>query len=91
RDTQFLWSVVVMMLNFLTPIFYPESIIPARFMTVYHMNPLYQIIYFMRCILIKGVSPTPISYLYCLISCGVPLALGIIIFKRHQDQFVLHL
>ena len=91
RDTQFLWSVLLMMLNFLTPIFYPESIIPAQFQTIYHMNPLYQIIYFMRTIIIDGVSPTPITYLYCTLSCGVTLLLGLWIFRRNQDRFVLYL
>ena len=91
RDTQFLWSVLLTMLNFLTPVFYPESIIPVQFQTLYHMNPMYQILFFMRSIIIGGVSPTPITYLYCLLSCGVPLALGLWIFRRNQDKFVLHL
>ena len=91
RDTQFLWSVLLMMLNFLTPIFYPESIIPAEFLTIYHMNPLYQIIYFMRTIIIDGVSPTPITYLYCILSCGITLLLGLWIFRKNQDRFVLYL
>ncbi|MGN1019080.1 MAG: ABC transporter permease [Aristaeellaceae bacterium] len=91
RDTQFLWSVLVTMWNFLTPIFYPESIIPARFQTLYHLNPLYQIVYFMRSITIGGVSPTPITYLYCTLASVIPLALGLWIFRKNQDKFVLHL
>ena len=91
RDTQFLWGVLQMMLNFLTPIFYPESIIPAEFLTIYRCNPLYQIIYFMRTIILDGVSPTPVTYLYCILSCGVTLLLGLWIFRRNQDRFVLYL
>ena len=91
RDTQFLWSVLLMMLNFLTPIYYPESIIPAQFTAIYRLNPLYQIIYFMRTIIIDGVSPTPITYLYCILSCGVTLLLGLWIFRKNQDRFVLYL
>lgn len=30
RDTQFLWSVISMLWMYMTPIFYPESIIPQR-------------------------------------------------------------
>ena len=91
RDTQFLWSVALTMLNFLTPVFYPESIIPAQLQTLYHMNPLYQILFFMRSIIIGGVSPTPITYLYCLLVSAVPLALGLWIFRKNQDKFVLYL
>lgn len=91
RDTQFLWGVLLTMLNFLTPVFYPESIIPAQFLTVYHMNPLYQIVYFMRKIILDGVSPTPVTYLYCILSSGLVLLFGIWVFRKNQDRFVLYL
>ena len=91
RDTQFLWGIAVTILNFLTPIFYPESIIPAAFRTVYHMNPLYQIIYFMRCITVGGVSPAPLTYLYCFLASVIPLGIGVIVFRKNQDRFVLYL
>lgn len=91
RDTQFLWGVLLTMLNFLTPVFYPESIIPAQFATLYHMNPLYQIIYFMRKIILDGVSPTPVTYLYCILASGLTLLFGIWIFRKNQDRFVLYL
>lgn len=91
RDTQFLWGILVTMWNFLTPIFYPESIIPAKFLTLYHLNPLYQIVYFMRSIILGGVSPTPVTYFYCAASCLVMLAVGLLVFRKTQDKFALYL
>ena len=91
QDTQFLWGVVSMMWMYLTPLFYPESIIPAQFLTVYHMNPMYQYITFARICIIDGVSPEPMAYLWCILSSVVVLGLGIMTFKRHQDKFVLYL
>lgn len=91
RDTQFLWGVVSMLWMYATPIFYPESIIPERFMLVYKMNPLYHIIRFIRTILINGVSPEPKAYVLALIASVVPLIIGITVFKRTQDRFVLNI
>lgn len=91
RDIQFLWGILITIWNFLTPIFYPESIIPRAFIGLYRLNPLYQIIYFMRSIIIGGVSPTPVTYLYCTLACGVPLLIGIWFFRKNQDRFVLYL
>ena len=91
RDTQFLWGILITIINFMTPIFYPESIIPEVFRTIYHINPLYQIVYFMRCITIGGISPTPVTYLYCILVSAIPLALGLWIFRKQQDKFVLYL
>ena len=91
RDTQFLWGILLTIWNFLSPIFYPESIIPTRFSTLYHMNPLYQYLFFMRTITIGGVSPTPVTYVYCCVASLGALGLGALLFRKCQSQFVLHL
>lgn len=91
RDTAFLWGVVSMMWNYVTPIFYPETIIPAFLLPLYHMNPLYQFLSFIRCILMDGVTPQPISYLSCILCAVIPLLLGLWVFRRHQNKFVLYL
>ena len=91
RDTQFLWGIVSMLLMYLTPVFYPESIIPDRFMSVYRLNPMYQILRFIRSILVDGKSPEPMSYLYCILLCGVPLLIGILVFRKSQNKFIFNL
>lgn len=91
RDTVFLWGVVIMIWMYLTPIFYPESIIADKFLPVYRLNPLYQIIAFIRTILIEGVSPSPASYGGAILSALIPLAIGIVVFKKTQDKFILNL
>ena len=91
RDTQFLWSIASMLLMYLTPIFYPETIIPAQFLPIYKLNPLYHVLRFIRSILIDGVSLEPKAYLYCMVLCLVPFLLGILIFRKNQDKFVLNI
>ena len=91
RDTQFLWGVLSMLWMYATPIFYPESIIPENFMTVYKMNPLYHIIRFIRITLMDGISPEPKAYALMLIVSVVPLVLGALVFKKTQDRFVLNI
>ena len=91
QDTQFLWGVASLMWMYLTPVFYPESIIPAKLLTLYHMNPMYQYITFARICIIDGVSPEPMAYLWCIVSSLVVLALGVVTFKKNQDKFVLYL
>ena len=91
QDTQFLWGVVSMLWMYLTPIIYPVSIISPRLLPFFRMNPLYQYITFARTCIIDGISPAPISYLWCILSAAVTLLTGILVFKRHQNQFILHL
>lgn len=91
QDTQFLWTVLSMIWMYLTPLFYPENIIPAQFLTLYHINPMYQYITFARICIIDGVSPEPMAYLWCIVSSLVVLMIGLAAFKKHQDKFVLYL
>ncbi len=91
QDTQFLWTVISMIWMYMTPIFYTENIIPEKFRTLYHCNPLYQYISFARICLIEGCSPAAMQYVYCIVSSVVVLIFGLFIFKKNQDKFVLHL
>lgn len=90
RDTQYLWGIVTMAWMYLTPLFYPETIIPEQFMTLYRMNPLYQYIKFARILILDGVSPAPMQYFYCIITALVALIIGGAIFKKTQNQFALY-
>ena len=91
RDTQFLWGVISMLWMYATPIFYPESILPQKLMPLFKCNPLYHILRFMRTILMNGVSPEPKAYLFMAIASFVPLVIGVIVFKKTQDRFVLYI
>lgn len=91
RDTQFLWSVLITVWNFLTPIFYPESILSAELLPYFRLNPMYQFVTFLRSICLHGVTPAPAAFLYCLLAALIPLTLGLIVFKKNQDKFVLYL
>ena len=91
RDTQFLWGVVSMLWMYATPIIYPETIIPEKFMLIFKCNPLYHIVRFIRIIMMDGISPEPKAYILCLIVSLVPLLIGLFVFKKHQDKFVLNL
>ena len=91
RDTAFLWGVVLLLWQYLTPLFYPESIIPASWIHIYHLNPMYQFIYFIRCLLLDGVTPPPQTYLYCALCALLPLVLGFWVFRRKQNDFIYYL
>ena len=91
RDIQFLWSVMCTIWQYATPIFYPAEIIPEKYRFIVRFNPLYHFIGNARKCLIDGISPEPISYIYCLIFALASFGLGSYIFKKCQDKFTLYL
>jgi len=91
RDIQFLWSVVVQIWQYATPIFYPASIVPEKYQFILKLNPLYHFIGNLRKCLIDGVSPEPISYVYCFVFALGMFMFGSYVFKKSQDKFTLFL
>ena len=91
RDIQFLWSVVVMMWQYATPIFYAPEIIPAKFAFILRFNPIYHFIKNIRLCVINGISPEPRAYAYCFVFALGSLLLGSLVFKKSQDKFTLYL
>lgn len=91
RDTQFLWGVLSMIWMYLTPIFYPETILPENLRVVLQFNPLYHFITCERMCILDGLSPEPIVYVQCLAIALAMLAVGSLVFRKCQDRFVLYL
>lgn len=91
KDIQFLWNILVMLWMYMTPIFYPESIIPGVLLPLYRCNPMYQVVTFCRTVLIEGVSPSPGAYLACFLCAAIPMLIGLALFRKKQDDFILYL
>ena len=91
RDVQFLWGVLTMIWMYLTPIFYPASILPENVAWVLNVNPMYYFVTFARTCIIEGVSPEPFVYFQCALMALGSLIVGAFVFYRSQDRFVLYL
>ena len=91
RDTQYLWSVICMLWMYLTPIFYPVSILPDKVAWIIKINPLYYFIDFMRTCIIDGTSPGLDIYVACFAWSISAFILGTYVFIREQDKVILYL
>lgn len=91
RDTQFIWSILSMIWTYATPIFYPAEIVPEKFRFIQTFNPLYHIITFARTVVMNGSSPAPTMYLVCLGSALLMFVVGLAIFRKVENKFVLYI
>ena len=92
RDMLYIYGIVLSLWTYLTPIMYDISMLQNRFFeTVLKLNPLYQYINFARTCIIEGVSPSPISYLWCILAALVAFIAGTAVFRKNQDRFVMYL
>ena len=87
RDVQLLVPMALQFLMYLVPVFYPIELVPARFRTLYLLNPLAALMDAFRRILIYGRWPEWHSFWY-----ATALAFGLLIFaywdfKRAEPDF----
>lgn len=92
RDIQYLWGVFVSMWMYLTPIFYPISIISEEYQPWYKgLNPMYWYIEQFRDIVLYAQFPQVTSILIGSMLAVVVLVLGSIYFNKKQDEFILYI
>ena len=89
RDMIHLYSVFTMVWMYLTPIIYPEEILVGAMKTIMKLNPLY---YYVDCFRQLTLYGNPLSVESCAVMCvcsAVSLLLGVAVFKKKQDRFIL--
>ncbi|CAH8767336.1 ABC transporter permease [Paenibacillus dendritiformis] len=91
KDMMHLYSIVLMIIMYMTPIFYPASIIPAKYMPIIKLNPLYSVVEMFRDVVIYGQLPGLGLHLICLAYIFVYGIVGVFVFYRTQDRFIYHL
>lgn len=91
RDVQHLYGVLLTAWMYLTPIFYPVNIIPEQFKWLINANPLYYMIEHFRETLLYGVIPSFELNFICFINAIVAFIIGLFVFYKAQDKFIMHI
>lgn len=91
RDIQHLYGVVLTAWMYLTPIFYPVNIIPDQYKWLVFTNPLFYIIQHFRTAIFYGAIPTFELNFICFINSLGAFLIGLFVFYRAQDKFILHI
>lgn len=94
KDIEYLYEVFCMLLFYITPIFYQVDQLNMTnkiFKMALMANPLYSIIEMFRDCVLYGEMINPSHLLYSLGFSIVMLAIGLLIFYKKQDKFILHI
>lgn len=91
RDLFHLYGVLLTALNYATPIFYPSSIVPEEYSLIVKLNPLYYFLNAFRDVVYLNQVPSLNLLATCLSISVVALYLGVFVFKRKQNSFVLYI
>ena len=91
RDIAYFYSVLLLAWNYFTPVFYPIEILPDFARKLMQLNPLYHYIDYMRNLILHGVVPGITENFVCLLMSVMMLVIGVCVFYRKQDNFILYI
>lgn len=91
RDLIHLYSVFVMALMYLTPIIYPLGMLPGLVRKVVVMNPITNFVVMFRDLVLDGVFPNLLHVGIGVAESVVVLAIGLYVFYKKQNSFILNL
>lgn len=91
RDTIHLYGIILVLLTYMTPLFYPLEILKGTTLRVIEMNPLTSIVEYMRLVTLYGAIPPFELNIICLIPGVMSLVIGLWVFYNTQDKFILHM
>lgn len=90
RDIAHFYGVFILAWTYFTPIFYPVEILNKTAMSLMRLNPMYHLITFMRELVLYGEFPSMKENLLCFLLGAITLLIGLYVFYKKQDNFVLH-
>ena len=87
RDVQYIWAVIMQAGFFASPIIYPISIIPEKYVWIIKLNPMTLIIDMLRGSMIYSIVPVFRDITFIIILSFIILIVGYMIFLRLEPRF----
>lgn len=91
RDVEYLYGVCTTALMYASAIFYPPEIIPDNYQLILILNPMYYFIKGFRNVVYYGLPIELNNLLICFFIAFISIIVGIIVFEKKQDEFILHI
>ena len=90
RDIGHIWGILLTVWMYGSPIIYPVELVPDWLGSIIRLNPLYHYIDYFRSVMIYGRVPGLLENGICLLYSLAFFAIGVVIFRKSQNKFVLH-
>lgn len=86
-DIVYIFNVLLQVWFYLTPIIYPLSILPERFLPLFRLNPLVHLLQIFRLLIYEGAMPSTMLWGLTSLLALITFFTGWIIFTRKVDEF----
>lgn len=91
RDMEYLYNVFLMLLTYLSAIFYTIDRFSPTQQKFFLLNPVYVYISCFRTVVIDGMVPAPLFSVLCVFYALLALGVGAFIYKKYNHKFIYYI
>jgi len=91
RDIQYLWSIFLRLLMYVSAIFYTLDSFSPEAQNLFFVNPIYLFIYYFRQIVLHATIPSLQFHLLILTDVSLVTLLGCWIYRRYNTEFLYYI
>ena len=91
KDVSYFYDVFLVLLNYLSAVFYKIDSFPLTLQRMFLCNPLYVYIHYFRVIVIDGNIPSLQYHLLCVFYALFSLGIGAWFYKKYNHQFLYYM
>lgn len=90
RDVEYLYSIFLTLLNYVSAIFYPTTMLPEQWRFLFYCNPVFVYIDYFRTVFIYSEIPSLLIHVLCAAYALVFLGIGCLIYKKCNHEFLYY-
>lgn len=91
HDIIYIYEVLLLAWMYITPIFYPVSIVPEKYLVVLRLNPFYYFLAVFRGALYSDVPFVTEKLAYSFLFSVVSLVLGWVVYDHYKERIIFYL
>lgn len=91
RDVSYFYDLFLVLLNYISAIFYKIDVFPQNVQKVFLCNPLYVYIHYFRSIVIDGNVPSLQFHALCVFYALLSLSIGLWFYKKYNHKFLYYM
>ena len=90
RDMKYFWGIFLMLLQYLSAVFYRIDSFPEQIQKLFYINPVYLYIRYFRKIVIDGNIPQLSYHVLMLAEVIIVFSLGILMYRKYNLKFLYY-
>ena len=91
RDTKYLYSIFIILLRYMSAIFYNIDRFSDRIQRIFLINPVYAFIKYFRLVVIDKAYPSFAFHMLLLLYAAVALLVGGLVYKKNNQKFMYYM